>query len=1259
MEEITSELKHLIKLQRQRPAFARTISWEFSQSEDGQKKRKSKKKAKEASQGDGSIAVDDDIDDAIAGTDDVLTDMVESSGRQHRLSTIESVGDSESSDDSEYYSALEDEIDESVTTEDTFDTIDSLGDSIVDSADRLDDESAGEAESLDSFKTQAVSDVGNTGRRRRPSKKQRKRRKESRVTFANEIMSMADIFDVSEDIDLAITETTEGDAVSSINRQIPSLVQLCMSVTARKVESKEKATLPFGMRKLVSGWNKKQGLLQKQLSWLQNHLLPVTDNADNLTFLCLFNKRKEGVNNYLFLYPTRSVWNGFPKPVHQHWNEDGSYNSGQAVSFLLALSLNHKDKTENLNWEYQNYCSYQALRSMCNLSAFATAIDLMLPAFVTQRSLGGRNVTEQELFSKAFKTMLYRVRLALKSRFPRIVDELFDRALSYVMWARGNVTMATEMFNNLILKEKRSRQKAMHLSEIARMNCEFDETETAIKFYRLAAETAIGKPKHNDKDIEEVTEQTQVLLACVHDSGVITPEKARQSTACWNGALNLPKQKLQTAVMAIESFLCFHATHFTDTCWQEEALAKIQNVEQTHQYLKFHASMILALQGKDKESRLKYRESLNGSSHSPGHALLTILGRSKIKNVWQPLIDIVINNKTPLKLLKVVWRRQFGTPGIYTGERPEEGQICSRALNLHINSDGYLTGDIQNVLPPQRDISLDPYTGSTIITHVPSLTAPLQTCYLSYMFEGLHIPTPQIIYSSDSGTTVTMMKPSKEPCTKYIQLPSGSPPEPFVLHWQNSCGQSAKINVLRLVKDSLRERCLSELSKRPAWLEEKKTKIRELMQVFYDNNKQFDIFYLERKYNEGMKQKKKDKKMKKAPKRSKKSLLADANPVSATLTDEPRIYGETVVLFLKDHLSVTHMLFVNTEDKKSFLDSKLLQSNEKHASQGRFRGSPHQEEFFITCRGSGNEIKIYNKNGVLVECMKDAVSDPSPCIIGPYVYLNTMDKLSIWKHMIGEDESLDEEERQVERVNTTAWAFAEYWPLLSATEDKKIHSMMIVGQQTGDTGNVLMVHTSVGLCFMDPETLNLLPVTMETKSPPPYQLSEDSKVLILQRMGEVKLRAEKTYTVDNKQITKLAVAAENNILVFQLECEFQKPSAANFSGNTVASTRVKLIMSVALPGFAKEACFVGKEVGLLVSTTMYVRGTDYYRENLFYFKLDGHCYGLLPCLGHGKRSFHPVYLHGNKGEGHQPGWYVYMRDGHNGIICVQLHDSAL
>ena len=44
---------------------------------------------------------------------------------------------------------------------------------------------------------------------------------------------------------------------------------------------------------------------------------------------------------------------------------------------------------------------------------------------------------------------------------------------------------------------------------------------------------------------------------------LLSPEKARQSSACWNGALNLPSQKLATAVMAVESFLCYHAAHWT------------------------------------------------------------------------------------------------------------------------------------------------------------------------------------------------------------------------------------------------------------------------------------------------------------------------------------------------------------------------------------------------------------------------------------------------------------------------------------------------------------------------------------------------------------------------------------------------------------------------------------------------------------------------------------------------------------------------
>ena len=67
------------------------------------------------------------------------------------------------------------------------------------------------------------------------------------------------------------------------------------------------------------------------------------------------------------------------------------------------------------------------------------------------------------------------------------------------------------------------------------------------------------------------------------------------------------------------------------------------------------------------------------------------------------------------------------------------------------------------------------------------------------------MPTPQILYSDDSGTTVYIMKPGTDPCAKYISSPSFSPPEPFVIYWQNSEGQKAKINVIQAMKNALRE----------------------------------------------------------------------------------------------------------------------------------------------------------------------------------------------------------------------------------------------------------------------------------------------------------------------------------------------------------------------------------------------------------------------------------------------------------------------
>ena len=53
-------------------------------------------------------------------------------------------------------------------------------------------------------------------------------------------------------------------------------------------------------------------------------------------------------------------------------------------------------------------------------------------------------------------------------------------------------------------------------------------------------------------------------------------------------------------------------------------------------------------------------------------------------------------------------------------------------------------------------------------------------------------------------------------------------------------------------------------------------------------------------------------------------------------------------------------------------------------------------------------------------------------------------------------------------------------------------------------------------------------------SPPVYPFSDDGNVLLF-TVDKVKIRAEKNYVIENKHITKLALAIENNILVFEIE----------------------------------------------------------------------------------------------------------------------------
>lgn len=83
--------------------------------------------------------------------------------------------------------------------------------------------------------------------------------------------------------------------------------------------------------------------------------------------------------------------------------------------------------------------------------------------------------------------------------------------------------------------------------------------------------------------------------------------------------------------------------------------------------------------------------------------------------------------------------------------------------------------------------------------------------------------------------------------------------------------------------------------------------------------------------------------------------------------------------------------------------------------------------------------------------------------------------------------------------------------------------------------------------------------------------------------------------------------------------------------------------------------------GYLVSASIFRNKDGPYRENLYHFDHRGQLLGVLPSLGRGPRSMFSVFLPGDldlsakhSGRIGQKGWHVYMRDGHDGIICVFL-----
>lgn len=85
---------------------------------------------------------------------------------------------------------------------------------------------------------------------------------------------------------------------------------------------------------------------------------------------------------------------------------------------------------------------------------------------------------------------------------------------SLFIWLNGEVKVLTNFTCSL------GRYKALYLNEAGRMHAMSGEKSSAAKFYRLAGEAAVTKPKHN-KHFREIDGQVLMLLASLNDQGLV------------------------------------------------------------------------------------------------------------------------------------------------------------------------------------------------------------------------------------------------------------------------------------------------------------------------------------------------------------------------------------------------------------------------------------------------------------------------------------------------------------------------------------------------------------------------------------------------------------------------------------------------------------------------------------------------------------------------------------------------------------------
>ncbi|XP_052078553.1 uncharacterized protein LOC127716403 [Mytilus californianus] len=1220
MEEDAEGLDRLIKQKKCRPKYARIISMEFSKNELHQ-------------------------------TSD--------SRKKHRTgahSNQMEVNPDEDSDGSEYYSAEEEFLftssSSSISTDDeSVETgpLDQSSDSVFDSLQSSCSSNFSQADT-----PHLSSQIKTTQERQRaPSKKQKRKRKKSGNVTGFGYLPFCNI----ESFDIELSELREEivDLETNIQKAVPSLVELSISASKRLAKTHSFINVPKSIKRILQIGNSSHSFRQLQLDYLFNVLEVSHINQDY--------DKETSVN----LLPHRNIWCSGCGIDDSLFNDivQGSKSS----SYFLCC------------YDYQSWISVSRVHlnrynRLKQISALAHTIDLMLPARLAgSKQIKRRHKSDTNCQSAEMEQNMKRIQQYIRNKCTSsrdskeydilFDDRVFDLVFPYVLWARGDLKQASQAFLKLVDSESKVRVKAMYLYDAGRMSLQFGDSDSAVRYFHLAKDALATKQKHNKEDlVAEIDRQTRMLCAASNDVGLLSYQKADRSLAAWMSAISVKlPDSIECAgpLSAFDAFLCYFGSYWHEKTGSlyDEAIKRLQTLAEKEKYLYYYLSMVYALQGKTDESFKMYRRfTANVLSKTP-HAGLTSF-RQNIKKPWQPLIDKVIDQGSPPTPMKVVWRTQLLPPkfsdphkehGHMYDKYPHEADRRSSDLNLRISVDGYLTGDLQMVLPPMRGIYLDLYTGNIHLTKIPSSTEAwrgYQTFDMCYndtrLIQGTTsiVPTMTEVYRGPFGEIVHLIHTNMYGCVGTIPDDFTSNPNLCHLMWTGADGQKTKINVYHRLRWFRCENIQSKIKEFTSMNKEQKAEILRAMEKFINKGWSFDApsFHpltgdltssgdLEQyiKCNLQKKQKNKKQNDKKGRKKQVKTVNKPQRSFDVFSVIDVCVFDRGLVLALSyddQHL----LMILNTTTRELFMKPSFVHLTYKfvHFAKQTPMMMKRSDCFCIYSANSAGstdgDFLTYDRHGEMIndrlrtKLLTD-ILQMDPITHESKVYSLTMSNMLL---------------SSCNGVRNEADYLGEMFSM-------------------GSVADILVLLTTSGeVKFVDlPSLLPLSPILNKPLDSNFWE-KDDLKVKDKIKFTTFKVVGEASFTDDiGKTFTRAAIAVDNLLLILMIHRETIDSDAV-----------VTITQSITLAGFPKEIHFVNETVGFLLTVTQHFQTNHNYRENLYHYLHDGQLKQVLLCLGHGPRSFLTVYLPDNSGHDFsdsdhgKAGMRLYMRDGHGGIICVIL-----